>query len=158
METRKLRMAPQRRPPSLALQIIRARNCKGSPLLTAWIKPLARWSQTAIKTTWAQDMDVEDTCEVRCLGVVGADTGAECLIRINLRCRPGILALRARPLHHVQCDKVSPIQVYCGNADSMRMGKHRLAVIHRRTLKGKPRLQSFTRRSNAILTCMQGEF
>lgn len=133
MEMHKLRMAPQR-------QIMRARNYKESLLLTAWIKPLARWSQTAIKTTWAMDMAVADTCEVLCLEVVGVDTGAECLTRINLRCRLKIPALRARLLHHVQCDKVSQIRVYCGNADSMRMEKHQLAVIHRHTLKGKPRL------------------
>jgi hypothetical protein len=102
-------------------------------------------------------MDVADTCEVLYLEAVVVDTGPECLVRISPSRHPKILALRVRPLHRVQCDKVSQIRVYFGNGDSMLMEKHRLAVIHRHTPKGKLRLQSVIKIRNVVLTHMQGK-
>lgn len=142
MQTSKLQMAQQRRRPSLALQIIMASNYKGSPPLTAWIKPQARWSRMAIRTTWAQGMDEADTCEVLALEAVVVDIGAEYLVRISPRWRLKILALRARRQHRGPCDKGYQTLVFCGNADSMSMEKDQLAVVRRHSLKGKPNTQS----------------
>jgi hypothetical protein len=144
-------MALRRQLLGLALQIIRASNYKGSPLLTASTKALARWNLTGITIIWVLDMDEADTCEV----AVGVDTGVECPAHISLSRSPVILVLRVRLLRRVQCDKVSPIRVFSGNADFMLMGKRRLAVIRRRRRRGKLRLQSVTKRTNAVLTHIQ---
>jgi hypothetical protein len=140
MDTHKLQMVPQTRRPSLVLKITKANNYKASPLLIAWIKPLGPCSITAIKIRWARGMDEVDTCEVVSLEVAGVDTGVACLVRISLRWSLEILALRARPLHRVQCVRVSQIRVSSASAHSTFMARHRLAVIHRPRPKGKLRL------------------